>query len=139
MNAMVISIDADVVGGRRECRGVVSRVPMFECLQSGEAQRDEGALLVAATWLWTRFELDANADLVQILIKNKLSLPDPENLKQVDAALRVASHVLFDELYDWCLRSSYVIIDDGCLSNPVNKGTIRGPVCHRRDALQSIS
>lgn len=136
---MVISIDADVVGGRHECRRAVSCVPMFERVQPGEAQRDEGALLVAATWLWTRFELDANADLVQILTKNNLSLPDPENLKQVDAALRVASHALFDELYGWCLRSSYVIVDDVCLPAPVIEGTIRGPLCHRRDALQSIS
>lgn len=136
---MVIPIDAEAGAGRDRCRRAVSCVPMFERAREDGATRDEGALLVAATWLWTRFDLTANAGLARLLIKNDLSLPDPENLKQVDAALRVASHALFDELYDWCLRSSYVIIDDVCLPVPVAEGTIRAPLSNGRDVLQSIS
>lgn len=138
MDDKVIWTGSETVGGRHECRRAVSCVPMFDRALKGGAQRDEGALLVAATWLWTRFDLLANADLVQILSENNVFLRDPEDLKQVDAILRLASYHLFDDLYEWCLKSSYVIVDDVCLPSPVIEEPIRGPFCHRRDVLQSI-
>lgn len=83
---------------------------MLNEARSALTDDDPAALLVAATWTWTRFNAAANAELVRILADHGLPLTDPEDLKQVDQILHSASVQAFAELYGWCMRSRHLVL-----------------------------
>lgn len=112
MSDPIVTIDEELVVETHVHRRSVSCIPMFDRAVFDGSQHDESALLVAATWLWTRFDTSANAELVHTLSERGVNLNDPENLKEVDAVLRVASRLFFEEIYQWCLHSPYVAFDN---------------------------
>lgn len=76
-------------------------IPMLDRVNV-DGHRDSGALFVTATWLWTRFDEVHNAELAAAMIRSGCAPKDFDNLKLIDAALRVAAHSMFDDLYHWC-------------------------------------
>lgn len=112
MRTSVFAVDPQL-SAAHEHRRSVSCIPLFDRAIVDGGRRDAGALFVAATWLWTRFNNAENVALAHILSENQLVLHNPGNLKEVDAVLRVAARELFDEVYRWCLNSPYAIVDDG--------------------------
>lgn len=85
----------------------IRAVPMLDLALIDKPLSDiSGALRVAATWLWTRFDPLANAELTATLARRGLAPADTSDLKQVDAALRSASTSMFDELLAWCVAGA---------------------------------
>lgn len=86
----------------------IRNVPMLIlALQDRPLPDISGALRVAATWLWTRFDPTANSELTAELARRGLAPADTADLKQVDDALRSASTLMFDELLAWCVSGAY--------------------------------
>lgn len=77
-------------------------VPMLDRVVGVDGHRDPGALFVAATWLWTRFDEVHNSELAAVMGQCSCAPGNFDNLKMVDAALRLAVHVMFDDLLQWC-------------------------------------
>ncbi|WP_143695137.1 hypothetical protein [Williamsia sp. 1135] len=85
----------------------VQAVPMLDLALHDRPLPDiSGSLRVAATWLWTRFDPLANAELTATLARRGLAPADTSDLKQVDVALRSASTSMFDELLAWCVAGA---------------------------------
>lgn len=78
------------------------RVPMLDRVVGVDGHRDPGALFVAATWLWTRFDEVHNSELAAVMARNNCAPTTLDSLKMIDAALRLAVHVMFDDLLRWC-------------------------------------
>lgn len=66
---------------------------------------DSAGLVVAATWLWTRFDHRRNEALVRELAVHGLAPADRRNLKHVDQALRRACEQRPDLVRRWCTTS----------------------------------
>ena len=72
---------------------------------------DHYGLLVAATWLWTRFDQTRNTALVRELTAHGIAPVDTSNLKDVDRALRRACSEVPDVVRRWCTGEAQPICD----------------------------
>ena len=72
---------------------------------------DHYGLLVAATWLWTRFDQTRNTALVRELTAHGIAPVDTSNLKDVDRALRRACNEVPEVLRRWCIGEGQPIGD----------------------------
>lgn len=72
---------------------------------------DHYGLLVAATWLWTRFDQTRNTALERELTAHGIAPVDANNLKDVDQALRRACNEVPDVLRRWCIGEAQPICD----------------------------
>ena len=74
---------------------------------------DRYGLLVAATWLWTRFDDARNAVLVGELAARDMAPEDTSNLKMVEHALRHACLEAPDMVRHWCLGEGQPVSHPG--------------------------